>query len=186
MSFRCVKLNLNWEPMEIVPWDKAFNFVYLEEQEKAQLLWTYPEEYQIRSQYLSWKYPSIIVLKGGVRRRPEKNVNPSLKAILKRDKYTCQYCGTKLSNTTGTRDHIIPKAKGGHNGWKNLVASCLKCQAEKADRHPDECNMHPKNAPIAPKLSERFQNEVQTASSFERSSWKLGFKKLGMDYLLGS
>ncbi len=185
MSFRVVKLNVSWEPLEIIPWWKAFGLIYLDEPAKADVLWTYPEEYKIRSQYLTWKYPSIIVLRDHVKRRPERTVSPSLRAILTRDLYTCQYCGCKLSNTTGTRDHIIPKALGGGNSWSNLVACCGACQEKKADRHPKDCQMFPKTTPKAPLLSERFRNSIKISSSAERSSWKMGFKKLGMEHLIG-
>lgn len=185
MSFRCIKLNATWEPMEIIPWMDAFDLVYLDGIEKADIHWTYPDEYVIRSQYCTWKYPSIIVLRSHVKRRPEKSVNPSVRAILARDLYACQYCSRKLSNSTGTRDHIIPKSKGGKNSWVNLVACCTECQAKKADRHPDECKMWPKNPPKAPLLTERFQNSVRVASSMERNNWKMGLKKLGLTHLLG-
>jgi 5-methylcytosine-specific restriction endonuclease McrA len=185
MSFRCVKLNVAYEPLEIIPWWKAFGLVHVEEPAKSSVLWTYPEEHKIRSQYQTWEYPSIIVLTTHVKRRPEKTVSPSLRAILTRDLYTCQYCGNKLSNSTGTRDHIMPKSLGGPNSWSNLVACCWPCQEKKADRHPDECGMRPKRVPATPRLSERFQNAIKIASSFERNSWKSGFKNLGMDYLIG-
>lgn len=43
--------------------------------------------------------------------------------VLKRDKYTCQYCGDRA----GTADHIIPRSKGGPNTMANLVACCMVC-----------------------------------------------------------
>ena len=185
MSFRCVKLSMAWEPIEIIPWWKAFGLVYLEEDVKADVLWNYPDEHKIRSQYQTWKYPSIIVLTHHVKRRPERTISPSLRAILTRDLYTCQYCKVRLTNSSGTRDHVIPKALGGGNAWTNLVACCSNCQEKKADRHPNECGMWPKTTPKAPLLSERFAASIKVANSFERNSWKTGFKKLGMEYLLG-
>lgn len=184
MSFRCVKLSVSWEPMEIVPWIDAFNLILTE---KADVLWSYPDEHKIRSQYEAWAYPSIIVLKDAVRRRPErKNITPSLRAILTRDLYTCQYCSTRLTNVSGTRDHIIPESKGGPSSWTNLVACCRKCQEKKSDRYLHEvAGMKLLRQPKAPMLSERLQNSIKIASSFERNSWKMGFKKLGMTSLLG-
>ena len=184
MAFRAIKLSLAWEPLDIINWDKAFNLVYFYENPKADVLWTYPEDKVIRSQYLSWKYPSIIVLKAHVRRRPEKIVSPSLRAILVRDLYTCQYCGCRLTNTTGTRDHVVPRSLGGPNSFNNLVACCRACQAIKGDRHPDDCGMKPKKAPKVPILSERFSSAVKCSSSEERSSWKSGLRHLGLDHLI--
>lgn len=42
---------------------------------------------------------------------------------LKRDGYTCQYCGDKAT----TADHIVPRSKGGPNTMANLVACCSRC-----------------------------------------------------------
>lgn len=72
--------------------------------------------------------------------------------VLKRDKYTCRYCGRRLverSLVTGgkylggliydgtnaaTVDHVIPVSKGGGFTEKNLVAACNKCNGEKSDK----------------------------------------------------
>ena len=35
--------------------------------------------------------------------------------LFKRDKFTCQYCGDKLSKSVLTIDHIVPKSNGGRN-----------------------------------------------------------------------
>lgn len=179
MSFRCVKLNSSYEPIEIISWRAAFDLVWAE---KASVLWTYPEDYKIHSQYLSWKYSSIIVLKKFSRRRPEKkDIIPSLKAILIRDLYTCQYCSAKLSSRTGSRDHVIPESRGGRSSWGNLVACCKNCQDIKADKMLSDTGLKLIRQPKAPKLSERFVNSIMIASSFERNSWKAGFKNLGLD-----
>jgi len=51
-------------------------------------------------------------------------------AILKRDDYTCYYCGQEANQV----DHIIPIAKGGTHDEQNMVTSCYKCNASKADK----------------------------------------------------
>lgn len=184
MPFRCIKLSNAWEPIEIISWGNAFNHVYIDE--KATVLWTYPEKYKIRSQYVTWDYPAIIALKSHVRRRPEKrNVRPSLRGILMRDIYTCQYCKSKLTNSDGTRDHIIPESKGGPTTWTNLVACCRNCQDKKADKLPHECNMYPIVQPKAPLYSERFINMIRISSADERHVWRKGLAKLGLTNLLG-
>ena len=42
----------------------------------------------------------------------------------------CAYCNERLSKGTRTRDHVIPRAKGGQNG-DNLVPSCAPCNRAK-------------------------------------------------------
>jgi 5-methylcytosine-specific restriction endonuclease McrA len=52
------------------------------------------------------------------------------KAILKRDDYTCAYCG----QTATTVDHIIPISKGGVDHESNLTSACATCNYGKKDR----------------------------------------------------
>lgn len=52
--------------------------------------------------------------------------------ILKRDRFTCHYCG----GPAGTVDHVIPKAKGGTDHPTNLVAACARCNYSAQDWTP--------------------------------------------------
>lgn len=56
------------------------------------------------------------------------------KYILLRDGYTCHYCLLKMEDPSiFSVDHIVPRAKGGSSNKKNLVASCVPCNAAKSD-----------------------------------------------------
>jgi 5-methylcytosine-specific restriction endonuclease McrA len=44
----------------------------------------------------------------------------------------CAYCNTRLTKQTRTRDHVIPRSRGGGNE-DNLVPSCAPCNRAKAD-----------------------------------------------------
>ena len=50
--------------------------------------------------------------------------------ILRRDQYTCQYCGMDAN----TVDHVVPISKGGNDMPDNLVAACARCNYSKSDR----------------------------------------------------
>jgi len=52
--------------------------------------------------------------------------------ILKRDKFTCRYCGAKAPDVQLEVDHIKPVYEGGSNHPLNLVTSCEKCNGGKA------------------------------------------------------
>jgi len=56
-------------------------------------------------------------------------------AILKRDNYTCYYCGTPQANTC---DHLTPLDKGGTNDFSNLVAACANCNYSKGNRTEEQ------------------------------------------------
>ncbi len=47
--------------------------------------------------------------------------------------WLCFYCATTMTHATATKDHIVPKSKGGSHDQSNLVAACLPCNAAKAD-----------------------------------------------------
>ncbi len=51
--------------------------------------------------------------------------------ILKRDEFTCQYCGAKPPDVVLHVDHIKAVAKGGNNEESNLITSCSLCNMGK-------------------------------------------------------
>ena len=70
------------------------------------------------------------------------------RAVLARDSWTCQYCGSRKSGLTV--DHVIPRSRGGKSVWENIVAACANCNRRKGNRLPREIQMHPKSNPKAP------------------------------------
>lgn len=45
----------------------------------------------------------------------------------------CGYCGGKTKRERRTRDHIVPRMKGGRTVDDNLLACCQQCNQNKAD-----------------------------------------------------
>ena len=45
----------------------------------------------------------------------------------------CTYCGVELTRRTVTREHVVPRCRGGGAG-DNLVPACGPCNRAKADR----------------------------------------------------
>ena len=82
--------------------------------------------------------------------------------VLKRDAYTCAYCGDVANEV----DHRIAKVKGGEDSLDNLVAACRRCNIQKKDK--DEAvflaqrSTPPafrfKISPICPNQSKSVQN----------------------------
>lgn len=54
--------------------------------------------------------------------------------LFKRDRDTCAYCGELFSSAQLTRDHVVPRSKGGPNTWMNCVSACRGCNEAKADK----------------------------------------------------
>ena len=54
--------------------------------------------------------------------------------ISQRDKFECQFCGSRPGNDCLEIDHIIPVSKGGTNHDLNLTTACRKCNQGKAGR----------------------------------------------------
>lgn len=54
--------------------------------------------------------------------------------VLKRDSFTCQYCGKAAPDAVLQVDHIHPKASGGTDDILNLITSCVDCNQGKKHR----------------------------------------------------
>src|SRR3972149_5320590 len=53
--------------------------------------------------------------------------------VFLRDKFVCQYCGSREDLTF---DHIVPRSRGGHTTWTNVVAACSNCNLRKGQVTP--------------------------------------------------
>ena len=83
-------------------------------------------------------------------RLPSAVVAFSRRNVFKRDRYTCQYCGTQPGTDELTIDHVLPRSRGGQSTWANCVLACFQCNKRKADRTPEQAGMHLKKRPVRP------------------------------------
>lgn len=75
----------------------------------------------------------------------------SRKNILRRDNYTCAYCG----RTGTTYDHIVPRHRGGRTSWLNCVAACAECNGRrKAGKTLAQAGMRLQVVPHVPTAAE--------------------------------
>ncbi len=103
----------------------------------------------VRSERLALQRPLVIRLLSYVRiPRDVRRRKITRKAVLARDSWTCQYCGSQRPGLTV--DHVIPRSRGGTSVWENIVAACAPCNRRKGNRLPREIKMHPQSAPKAP------------------------------------
>ena len=147
-------LNLNYVPINV---STARRAIILLGKGKAELLENHRG--QIRTVSTVVDLPSIIRL-GYLVKRPFAPRKLSKKEIFLRDKYTCQYCGTKSQQLT--LDHVVPRRQKGAHTWENVVAACSKCNLRKAGFTPEEAKMKLFREPRAPQPNpyRMLQNRV--------------------------
>lgn len=61
--------------------------------------------------------------------------------VLRRDGFTCAYCGIKGHKHVNTVDHVLPKWQKNALTWNNAVAACGPCNRKKGGRTPEEAGM---------------------------------------------
>lgn len=94
--------------------------------------------------------PRIIRLLG-YDRLPEQTVKLNRRNLFARDRNTCQYCGRHFPTADLSIDHVKPRTQGGGDTWTNLVCACIKCNARKGGRTPEQANMKMIRKPERPK-----------------------------------
>lgn len=52
--------------------------------------------------------------------------------------FTCPYCLKVFPLNKATREHLIPKSRGGKSTPDNIVLACEKCNKEKGSLTPEE------------------------------------------------
>lgn len=125
-SFRILVLNCSYEPLQFCNARRAVIMVLTGRAEQLE-----SDGYTVRSPSVAFPLPTVIRVLNRVRRRPRRTVAFSKKNILRRDNYTCQYCGEKKNLLTV--DHVVPKSCGGKTIWTNVVVACKPCNLRKAN-----------------------------------------------------
>ncbi len=77
-------------------------------------------------------------------------------ALFARDRHLCLYCGRVYAASSLTRDHVVPKSRGGHDEWENVVSACRRCNHHKSNRLPHECGMALLALPYVPNIAEHL------------------------------
>lgn len=159
-------LNADFRPVGVVSWERA---VCLLLAERVRLVTDYAGR-MVRAQSMTVAWPAVVHLVEYVQLgRP---VPLSRRAVLARDRFTCQYCGTQpRDKSTLTVDHVVPRSRAvrgrvtvpwargtvGVNSWENLVAACAPCNQLKADRTPLESGLPLAREPFRPSPTDRIR-----------------------------
>jgi 5-methylcytosine-specific restriction endonuclease McrA len=141
---RVLVLNASYEPIHVCTVRRATVLLL---KAKAELLER--GDRALHSEHLALDRPVVIRLVSYVRvPRDVHRRKITRKAVLARDSWTCQYCGSERAGLTV--DHVIPRSRGGESVWENIVASCAPCNRRKGNRLPREIEMHPRTTPRPP------------------------------------
>jgi 5-methylcytosine-specific restriction endonuclease McrA len=141
-------LNANFEPINVCTTRRAIGLVL---NGKAALVLNGRGE--IKTVSTTFPRPSIIRLEKMIR-RPRPHIRLTKREILRRDDFTCQYCGQRVQHLT--IDHIIPRRLGGEHSWTNLVAACPGCNHRKGGRTLEQAQMRLLQPPFEPPSSARY------------------------------
>jgi 5-methylcytosine-specific restriction endonuclease McrA len=169
---RTLVLDAGYQPHRVVSWQRAAQLLH---DGRAEVVELYSDVVraisrdaakglQVSKQMLAWfelgvddtdpdvfvvRVPAVIRLLGKIGKK--KVVKFSRINVLTRDRFKCQYCGTKHLMRDLNYDHVIPRAQGGKTEWTNIVASCVPCNSFKRDRTPVQAGMVLLTQPIRPK-----------------------------------
>ncbi|MBA3845839.1 MAG: HNH endonuclease [Planctomycetes bacterium] len=175
---RCMVLNASYEFLTIEErWIDALSLVLAG---KATALAHYDEV--VRSQHASCALPAVVVMRYQVRTQRRRRLfdAPSRKAVFIRDGFVCQYCDARVSMSTGTRDHVIPRSRGGADTLTNVVAACRACNARKADQTPTEAGLELRAKPRALSEDDKLRCLLRTVRAKERTTWTSCLRRHGI------
>ena len=141
-------LNANFEPINVCNMRRAIGLIL---SDKANLVLNGRGE--IRTVSRVYPRPSIIRLDRMIK-RPRPGIRLSKREVLRRDNYTCQYCGANFPNLTV--DHVLPRHMGGQHKWENLVAACPVCNHRKGSHTPEQVHMILLRTPEEPPASAMY------------------------------
>ncbi|MFC6357055.1 HNH endonuclease [Luethyella okanaganae] len=127
---RTLVLNAGYEPLTVVSFKRALVLVM---NDKATIVQS-DTGHPVWSSSGVWDRPSVILLSRYVRLPHVRAMPVSRRGVLRRDDHRCAYCDKSAT----TIDHVLPRSRGGHDTWDNLVACCLRCNNVKGDHTPAE------------------------------------------------
>jgi 5-methylcytosine-specific restriction endonuclease McrA len=160
-------LNADYRPLSYYPlslwcWQDTVKAVFLE---RVNILSHYDRF--VHSPSSAFQLPSVVSLKTYV--KPARHPAFTRFNVFLRDRFTCQYCGSRDDLTF---DHLVPRSRGGHTTWENVVAACGVCNLRKGGQVPQEAGMHPAQHPIRPTVYQLHANGRLFPPNYLHQSWQ--------------
>jgi 5-methylcytosine-specific restriction endonuclease McrA len=152
---------LSYYPLSIWCWQDAIKAVFLE---RVNIVALYDKA--VRSPSIEVKLPSVVSLKTFV--RPARNPAFTRFNVFLRDRFSCQYCGSREDLTF---DHLVPRSRGGHTTWENVVTACSVCNLKKGGLLARHSGMRPAQMPYQPTVSDLHRNGRLFPPNYLHQSW---------------
>lgn len=136
---------------------------------------------KLRSEREEFTVPAVAILRTYVQmgRRRHGFTLPSHQNVFVRDGEHCAYCNCRLTLRSVTKDHVVPRCKGGKDVLTNVVACCRTCNGKKADKTVAEAGIALREGVELRHLTddEKLSVLLKTgADAVERKAW-IGFLK---------
>ena len=94
---------------------------------------------------------SIIAVKGhGFDFKKLRRVVLTNHTLFARDRNICAYCGKHFTNAHLSRDHIVPRFRGGVDEWTNVVSACFDCNQKKGCKTLKQAGLELRYVPYEP------------------------------------
>jgi 5-methylcytosine-specific restriction endonuclease McrA len=160
-------LDADWQPLRIEPWTRAITDLFLGKVEVIE----YSRDRTIKGVAREVPMPAVVrVLRRF--RRDRQGIRFSRVNIYTRDGFACQYCGERLDTEDLTFDHVVPRSRGGHASWTNIVTACMACNVAKGNRTLAECGMRPLAMPAVPTARQLYENGRAFPRRAPHASWR--------------
>jgi 5-methylcytosine-specific restriction endonuclease McrA len=166
-------LNVTYEPVQMISVRRAVNLLLTGKVEAVEGV-----AQRLRTPNIIFEVPSVLRLTRYIN-VPQRGASWSKHGVLKRDQFTCIFCGVQIGEQRGGRnynradftvDHIIPRSRGGLNTWSNTACACYYCNQRKGSRTAHEAGMRLLFEPKRPRV-----NYLVVASSLPEE-WKKYFR----------
>jgi 5-methylcytosine-specific restriction endonuclease McrA len=161
-SRRVLILNQTFEPLQICSARRAVVLLFAGKAERVE-----DSGHVLRSPSTTVAVPSVIRLHHFVRQPVAPTLSFNKKNILKRDAYTCQYCG-RNGGERMTIDHVIPKSLGGRTVWENVVSACRACNLRKGNKPLSAAGMQLLRKPVRPRSASYLGILAHASHHYER------------------
>lgn len=162
---------LSYIPLSVVSWQVALRLLFTD---KVTVLKEY-DDWNVRSQHISMKVPSIIMMIDHIKWSKQVKYNRS--NVYARDNYRCQLRITRRCKSVDgyvkhndlTLDHVVPRSYGGKSIWTNVCASCKECNSEKGN----DRSILPKTEPKKPNYYEILARRKSQPLYIRDEAWKM-------------